>query len=59
MPASPITESHSKIINGELDLTAMSIDCGDIGIKSIKDLLDDFDGKFIKLSISLKTEAVD
>ncbi len=59
MGKSPITEVHSKTLSGILDLDTMTMDFEEIGKKSLKDLLDSFDGENVKITVNLKNEVID
>lgn len=55
--AKPIVEKHSKSLIGTLNLNNMTMEFeDDIGTKELKDLLARFDGEYVTISVSLKSE---
>ena len=51
-----VVEKHSISIDGVLDTEAMTMDCEDIGVRGLEELLKKFNGEHVKLSISLTSE---
>lgn len=51
-----IIEQHSKSMSGTLNLEDMSIECESVGKKYLADLLEKFDGEYVKINIQLKSE---
>jgi hypothetical protein len=56
MAKAPITESHSKVLSGILNVDGMTMEFDEIGVKPLKELLEKFDGENVKITISLKNE---
>ncbi|MBW3019935.1 YonK family protein [Candidatus Woesearchaeota archaeon] len=59
MPKAPIREAHSKVLDGILDLDAMTMDFDEMGRKPLKELLEKFDGEFVTITVKLKNDVID
>lgn len=51
-----ITETHQLSAEGVLDLDSSSIEIEEVGALSLEELLVNFNGKTVKLSVQTKTE---
>jgi len=56
MAKSPIKESHTLAMTGLLNAEDMTMDFGELGIKNLKDYLEEFEGKNITLTVKLSEE---
>lgn len=53
---SPITEKHTKSILGTLNTNDMSIELEELGVQNLSDLFAKFNGQYVTINISLKSE---
>ena len=51
-----VVEKHSISIDGVLDTEAMTMDCEDLGVREIEELLKKFNGEHVKLTLNLTSE---
>jgi hypothetical protein len=53
---SKISENFSLSVEGILDINEMTVDVEEIGTKQLKDLMNSFDGKNVKISVTYGEE---
>ena len=53
---SSIVEVHSLSIKGILNVDKMSVETEDLGVKSLSDLIENFDGENISIKITKNSE---
>jgi hypothetical protein len=56
MGKSKISEKFSLSVEGILDIEEMTVDVEEIGTKSLKELLKDFNDKTVKISVTYGEE---
>ena len=56
MAKSKISEKYSLNVEGILDVKEMTIDVEEIGTKNLKDSMNTFDGKCVKISVTYGEE---
>ena len=56
MSKGSIIEIHSLSIKGVLNVNNMSVETEDLGVKSLSDLIENFDGENISIKITKNSE---
>lgn len=57
MAKSPITEKHTKSITGTLNTEdTITVEMEELGTQNLSDLLSKFNGQYVTINISLKSE---